>query len=285
MGTARSPWRRPRSTTARPGWAWPASAKASRYVKPASRRRSWCWVSPRLAGTRCGAARTPRLPLRFRGGASVLARRARAGSPGPCAHQGRHRDGPAGPLPHEAAAFVRSVGQLPGLVVEGIFTHLAVADGTSEWEEAYTAGQLAAFRGVLDELAPAGIRIPLIHALNSAGLLRQHVPVEGIRSILSGAPPERDGAQSKDAIARDGRSAPSTPWPEQHGHSAQDAPLRPSDSVQWPKGDDAAQDTSTALTGNLVRAGIAVYGLDPSPQVRCPPDFRPRWPGRRRSRR
>jgi alanine racemase len=30
------------------------------------------------------------------------------------------------------------------------------------------------------------------------------------------------------------------------------------------------------LTGQtLVRSGIAVYGLDPSPQVRCPPGFRP----------
>jgi alanine racemase len=26
---------------------------------------------------------------------------------------------------------------------------------------------------------------------------------------------------------------------------------------------------------NMVRLGIAMYGLDPSPQVRCPPDFRP----------
>ena len=29
------------------------------------------------------------------------------------------------------------------------------------------------------------------------------------------------------------------------------------------------------VTRTLVRTGIAVYGLDPSPQVRCPPDFRP----------
>ena len=33
------------------------------------------------------------------------------------------------------------------------------------------------------------------------------------------------GVQSKDAAIRDDRSAPSTAWPEQHGHSAQGAPL------------------------------------------------------------
>ncbi len=118
--------------------------------------------------------------------------------------------GRLGLFPHEAVAFVGALRELPGLVVEGLFTHLAVADGTSEWEETYTEGQLAAFEQVLADLRAAGIGVPLVHALNSAGLLR-------------------------------GSKRPSAAAGEQ----------------------------------TLVRCGIAVYGLDPSPQVRCPADFRP----------
>ncbi len=109
-----------------------------------------------------------------------------------------------GVFPQDAVDFVRALRALPGLVVEGIFTHLAVADGTGEFEEGYTEAQLAAFDSVLRELERAGMAVPLAHAANSAGLFH----------------------------------------------------ARPH-------------------AGNLVRSGIAVYGLDPSPQVRCPPDFRP----------
>ena len=79
--------------------------------------------------------------------------------------------GRLGIFPATPLAFVASLIGLPGLVIEGIFTHLSVADGASEWEVAYTAEQLAAFDGVLADLDAAGIDIPLVHALNSAGLL------------------------------------------------------------------------------------------------------------------
>jgi len=111
--------------------------------------------------------------------------------------------GRLGVFPDQVVDFVRALRELPGLVVEGIFTHLSVADGTSQWEEEYTRQQLNSFNRVLDELTAAGIKIPLVHAANSAALLRMY---------------------------------------SRH---------------------------------TLVRPGIAVYGLDPSPQVRCPPDFRP----------
>ena len=129
----------------------------------------------------------------------------------------------------DAAAFVASLIGLPGLVVEGIFTHLSVADGASEWEVAYTAEQLAAFDGVLADLRAAGIDIPLVHALNSAGLLQA-----GVRDQGSGVRNQESGAREK-----------------------------------------ASTFNVQPATCNLVRTGIAVYGLDPSPQVRCPPDFRP----------
>ena len=80
--------------------------------------------------------------------------------------------GRLGVFPDQALAFIRTLRELPGLVVEGIFTHLSVADGTSDWEQAYSAEQLAAFDRVLADLAAAGIRIPLVHAENSAAFLR-----------------------------------------------------------------------------------------------------------------
>ncbi|MCU0500751.1 MAG: alanine racemase, partial [Anaerolineae bacterium] len=129
--------------------------------------------------------------------------------------------GRLGIYPRDAAVFVAALIALPGLVIEGIFTHLSVADGATEWEVAYTTEQLAAFDGVLADLRAAGIDIPLAHALNSAGLLNGW-KVQGSRF----------------------QAEPST------------FNLQPA-------------------TRSLVRAGIAVYGLDPSPQVRCPPDFRP----------
>ena len=79
--------------------------------------------------------------------------------------------GRLGISPQDAVAFVRSLAALPGVIVEGIFTHLSVADGGSEWEQAYTAGQLKRFSDTLDALRSEGIDIPLVHGVNSAGLL------------------------------------------------------------------------------------------------------------------
>ena len=95
---------------------------------------------------------------------------------------------------------------------------------------AYTAEQLAAFDGVLTDLRAAGIDIPLVHALNSAGLLQ-----------AGSTNQEQD--------------------PGSRQESAEDLCPQSAIDVRNPQ--------------SLVRTGIAVYGLDPSPQVRCPPDFRP----------
>ncbi len=124
---------------------------------------------------------------------------------------GMHR---LGLFPSEVAGFVRAVRELPNLVIEGLFTHFSVADTTGEWYREYTAGQLAAFRALLAGLEAEGIRIPLVHAANSAGTLA---------------------------------------WPDAHF--------------------------------NMVRPGIALYGLAPSPDVPLPAGFRPRSRGRRRWRR
>jgi alanine racemase len=117
--------------------------------------------------------------------------------------------GRLGLLPHEVLGFVREIKDLPGLIVEGIFTHLAIADmlhahGIENWGREYTLNQLGAFRDVLSELQDNGIHIPYAHAANSAAMFA---------------------------------------YPESFF--------------------------------NMVRPGIAIYGLDPSSQIPCPEGFEP----------
>jgi len=108
--------------------------------------------------------------------------------------------GRLGLLPHEVLGFLKEVGDLPHLEIEGLFTHFSVADSDLD----YTRWQLTRFCEVLDAIRDSGFDIRYIHAANSAALLR---------------------------------------LPE--------------------------------VRFNLVRAGIALCGLAPSPQVPLPEGFRP----------
>jgi alanine racemase len=58
----------------------------------------------------------------------------------------------------------------PSLQLEGIWTHLPVADGEAE-DRAYTEGQLALFDHLVAELAAVGVTAPLLHAANTAGAI------------------------------------------------------------------------------------------------------------------
>ena len=108
--------------------------------------------------------------------------------------------GRLGLCPAEVVAFVEAIREVPGLDVQGIFTHFANADAA---DKTYARGQLATFTSVLGDLAARGITFRYVHAANSAAILT---------------------------------------LPDAHF--------------------------------NLVRLGLAMHGLDPSPEVRCPPDFR-----------
>ena len=108
--------------------------------------------------------------------------------------------GRLGLLPHEVLGFLKEIGDLPHLEIEGLFTHFSVADSDPD----YTRWQLARFSEVLDELRHSGFSIPYIHAANSAALL-----------------------------------------------------------------------TLPEARFNMVRAGITLYGLAPSPQVPLPDGFHP----------
>jgi alanine racemase len=64
--------------------------------------------------------------------------------------------------------IAQAVMAAPALHLEGLFTHLAVAD---EPDDPFTAKQVAAFEDVVTALADHGIEVPMRHAANSAGAL------------------------------------------------------------------------------------------------------------------
>lgn len=74
-----------------------------------------------------------------------------------------------GVLPAEVGEFVRALQQLPGIQIEGMFTHFATADWADESE---TRRQLAVFNEVRSEILAAKIQIPIFHAANSAAAMR-----------------------------------------------------------------------------------------------------------------
>ena len=68
----------------------------------------------------------------------------------------------------DSVKMVESIAQLPGLEIEGIFTHFATADSS---DKAYANSQLEVFLEFLERLRSAGLEIPLKHAANSAALI------------------------------------------------------------------------------------------------------------------
>jgi alanine racemase len=78
---------------------------------------------------------------------------------------GMHR---VGAPPADAVALAQRVAGRPELVLEGLMTHLAVAD---EPDDPYTDGQLDRFDAAVAAVRAAGIDPPLVHAANSAGAL------------------------------------------------------------------------------------------------------------------
>lgn len=74
-----------------------------------------------------------------------------------------------GLLPDEVVDFARSLLALPGIHLEGLFTHFATADAA---DQTHLRQQLTVFQDVLAALRVVGIAIPLVHAANSAATMR-----------------------------------------------------------------------------------------------------------------
>jgi alanine racemase len=91
----------------------------------------------------------------------------------------------------EAVQTVARICGLPGLTVEGIFTHLATADSL---DQTFAKLQLQRFSEFLQALKSSGIEIPIRHAANSAGiayypeahydLVRAGINLYGLKSSL-----------------------------------------------------------------------------------------------------
>ncbi len=67
----------------------------------------------------------------------------------------------------EARELAREITQLANVELAGIATHLPVADE----DETFTREQLAHFEKLVADLCEMGIRAPIVHTLNSAGVL------------------------------------------------------------------------------------------------------------------
>jgi alanine racemase len=74
-----------------------------------------------------------------------------------------------GLMPPEVVPFLQAVGGLPGLSLEGLFTHFATADSA---DPAGALAQLAVFQRALAAAREAGFSPPVVHAANSAASMR-----------------------------------------------------------------------------------------------------------------
>src|SRR5579875_2717618 len=81
---------------------------------------------------------------------------------------GMHR---VGADPHDAVTLAAAVAAEPSLRLQGLWTHLAVAESPSPEDRAFTAEQVRRFDRVVAEVRGMGVDVPLVHAANSAGAL------------------------------------------------------------------------------------------------------------------
>ncbi len=70
---------------------------------------------------------------------------------------------------YSAVKDVVEIQKLPGIIIEGIFSHFATAD---ERNRSYTLHQMELFESIVGELHRIGILIPIRHIANSAAILQ-----------------------------------------------------------------------------------------------------------------
>jgi len=78
---------------------------------------------------------------------------------------GMNRIGVKAEEAHDMVAWLRA---LPGLEMEGVFTHFATADVPGDWE---FERQVERFRKAIDRMRTEGVRPPIVHAANSAATI------------------------------------------------------------------------------------------------------------------
>jgi len=105
-----------------------------------------------------------------------------------------------GVRPADAPDMLAELARLPGLIVEGIFTHFATSD---EMDKQHAEAQFARFQNLLTDLRTAGLRPPIAHAANSAALLTMpHTHLDMVRTgiALYGLDPDKDECKLPDGF-------------------------------------------------------------------------------------
>ena len=91
----------------------------------------------------------------------------------------------------DAAALASRIGDLPGISIEGAFTHFATADAPGDWE---FDRQVTRFTSALETMRTEGVRPPVVHAANSAATIMHpetHHDMVRCGIALYGLPPSK----------------------------------------------------------------------------------------------
>lgn len=78
--------------------------------------------------------------------------------------------GRLGVHPEQADSLASNIFQKPQLRLEGIYTHLSSAEEDAH----FTSNQLKIFRECLHKIHAKGLRVPMIHVMNSAGIVYEN---------------------------------------------------------------------------------------------------------------
>lgn len=98
---------------------------------------------------------------------------------------------------YSAIKNVVEISKLPGIIIEGLFTHFASAD---EADRSYTYMQFERFMSICNELNRIGVYIPIKHAANSAAIMEYpetHLDLVRPGLILYGMYPSNEVDKSK----------------------------------------------------------------------------------------
>lgn len=93
---------------------------------------------------------------------------------------------------YSAVKNVVEISKLPGIIIEGLFTHFASAD---EKDRSYTNMQFERFMSICSELSRIGVHIPVKHVCNSAATLEypeMHLNMVRTGIILYGLYPSEE---------------------------------------------------------------------------------------------
>jgi len=85
-------------------------------------------------------------------------------------------------IAEESAKEIKEIVNLPNLKIEGIFTHFAKAD---ERDKTHTMEQIAGYQKMLTMLEKEGIKIPIKHCSNSAGII--DLPQANMDAVRAGS--------------------------------------------------------------------------------------------------